>query len=192
MNRKLICTAATAALTLLAAPAFAQKATYKLDDTHTFVTFEVLHFGTSTVRGRFDGKTGTIDYDRSARRAAIDVTIDMASINSGVVAFDKHLKSADFFDVEKHPKAHFVAQDIQFDGDKPARVTGQLTLLGKTGPVVLTAERFNCYDNPFFKQEVCGGDFSTTIQRSQWGMAYGLPGIPDSVRLTVQVEAVKQ
>jgi polyisoprenoid-binding protein YceI len=59
--------------------------------------------------------------------------------------------------------------------------------------VTLKATQFNCYMNPMFKREVCGGDFETTIQRSQWGMGWGLNmGAPDAVRLLVQVEAVKQ
>jgi polyisoprenoid-binding protein YceI len=58
--------------------------------------------------------------------------------------------------------------------------------------VVLKATNFNCYLNPRLQREVCGGDFETTIQRSQWGMSYGLPTIPDSIRLTVQIEGVKQ
>ncbi len=72
-------------------------------------------------------------------------------------------------------------------------MTGTLTLLGKTLPVTLRAAQFNCYQNPMFKREVCGGDFETTLQRSQWGMGWGLNmGMPDTVRLLVQVEAVKQ
>jgi polyisoprenoid-binding protein YceI len=72
-------------------------------------------------------------------------------------------------------------------------VAGQLTLLGKTLPVTLKATNFNCYQNPVLKREVCGGDFETTITRSQWGMGYGLDyGLPDNIRLLVQVEAVKQ
>lgn len=70
---------------------------------------------------------------------------------------------------------------------------GELTLRGKTNPVTLTATSFNCYDNPMPKREVCGGDFETTIQRSQWGITYGLDyGIPDSVRIVIQAEGVKQ
>jgi polyisoprenoid-binding protein YceI len=65
-------------------------------------------------------------------------------------------------------------------------------LRGVARPVTLTATRFNCYDNPILKREVCGGDFEATIQRSQFGMTYGLPGIPDNIRLLIQVEAVKQ
>jgi polyisoprenoid-binding protein YceI len=57
---------------------------------------------------------------------------------------------------------------------------------------VLKATRFNCFMHPALKREVCGGDFETTIQRSLWGSTYGLPGIPDNVRLLVQVEAIKQ
>ena len=191
MNRSLL-GAALAATLALAGTAHAQSATYNIDPTHTFVTFEVSHFGTSTVRGRFDKKEGSIQFDRAAKTGKLDITIDMASISSGVAPFDKHLQSADFFNVAAHPTARFTADGLSFDGDKLARINGTLTLLGKTGPVVLTASRFNCYDNPFFKRQVCGGDFETTIKRSQWGMVYGLPGIPDDVKLTVQAEAIKQ
>ena len=66
-------------------------------------------------------------------------------------------------------------------------------MMGKSNPVTLKANLFNCYQNPMFKREVCGGDFETTIKRSQWGVDYGLEvGIPDDVRLLIQVEAVKQ
>jgi polyisoprenoid-binding protein YceI len=72
-------------------------------------------------------------------------------------------------------------------------VQGKLTLMGRTHPVTLKANRFNCYQNPLFKREVCGGDFEATLQRSLWDITYGLPAIaPDSVRLLVQVEAIRQ
>jgi len=73
-----------------------------------------------------------------------------------------------------------------------AEVTGPFTLLGKTHPVTLKALRFNCFEHPRLKREVCGGDFETTIQRSQWGMGYAIPAIPDAVKLIIQVEAIKQ
>jgi len=183
--------AATACLLALGT-ASAQSATYAVDPTHTFVTWEALHFGTSTSRGRFDKKEGTIEFDRAGKTGKIEVTIDMASINTGVAPFDNHLRSKDFFDVANHPTARFVANGLSFDGSNVSQVTGSLTLLGKTGPVVLKAVRFNCYMHPFLKREACGGDFETTLQRSLWGSSYGLPGIPDNVRLTVQVEAIRQ
>lgn len=186
-------TVAATALAAAALGAQAQSATYALDPTHTFVTFEIGHFGTSTNRGRFDKKSGTVQFDRAARTGKLEVTIDTGSINTGVAAFEKHLQSKDFFNVAEHPTAKFVSEKFSFAGDKVSEVAGQLTLLGKTYPVTLRATNFNCYDNPMLKREVCGGDFETTIQRSQWGMDWGLKmGVPDNVRLVVQVEAIKQ
>jgi polyisoprenoid-binding protein YceI len=184
---------ATAALAATAIGAQAQGATYALDPTHTFVTFEIGHFGTSTNRGRFDKKSGNVQFDRAGKAGKLDVTIDTTSINTGVAPFDKHLQSKDFLNVAEHPTAKFVSEKFSFSGDKVSEVAGQLTLLGKTQPVTLKATNFNCYDNPMLKREVCGGDFETTIQRSNWGMDWGLKmGFPDNVRLVVQVEAIKQ
>lgn len=191
MKKLILALAATASLASFG-PAQAQTTTYTVDPTHTFVTWEALHFGTSTSRGRFDKKEGTVQIDRTAKTGTVDITIDMASISTGVAPFDGHLKSKDFFDVANHPTARFQATGFSFDGTKVSAVKGTLTMLGKTQPVELKANRFNCYDNPMLKREVCGGDFETTIQRSLWGSTYGLPGIPDNVRLLVQVEAVKQ
>ncbi|MBN8504312.1 MAG: polyisoprenoid-binding protein [Burkholderiales bacterium] len=190
MKKTLIVAAALAA----AGAASAQSATYAIEPTHTFVTFEVKHFnfGFSTSRGRFDKKDGSITIDPAAKTGKVEVNIDMASISTGVPAFDKHLKSADFFDAEKHPTAKFVGDKIEFDGSKVKSVSGTLTLLGKTGPVTLTADQYGCFDHPRLKVQVCAGDFSTSIKRSQWGMGYGLQVLPDDVRLVIQVEAVKQ
>ncbi len=175
-----------------AVAAQAEPASYLIDPSHTFVTFEVQHFGTSTARGRFDKKEGTVQLDRAAKTGKVDLNIDTASITTGVGPFDAHLRKPDFLGVEQHPSAHFMGDKFRFDGDKLVEVSGALTLLGKTHPVTLKASNFNCYDHPMLKREVCGGDFETTILRSQYGMNYGLPRIPDSVRLVVQVEAVKQ
>lgn len=193
MSHRFVFATLAAAVTLAASAPQAQAATYGIDPTHTFVTFEATHFGTSTNRGRFDKKEGTVQFDRAAKTGRIDITIDTSSINTGVAPFDKHLRSKDFFNTDEHPSARFVADQLRFDGDKVSAVTGTLTMLGKTLPVALTAQRFNCYDSPMLKREVCGGDFETTIQRSQWGMNWGLNmGVPDSVKLVIQVEAVKQ
>lgn len=190
--RPIPCSLACAALLLAFGTVAAQPATYSIDPTHTFVTFEVVHFGTSTARGRFDKKEGTIEFDRAGKTGKVDITIDMGSISTGIPPFDSHLKGKDFFDVANHPSARFVASGLTFDGNKVSQVAGTLTMLGKTGPVLLKANRFNCYPNPIVKREACGGDFEATIQRSLWGSTYGLPGIPDTVRLVIQVEAFKQ
>lgn len=188
MTKTLLATA------LLAAAGFAQaqSATYAIDPTHTFVNFEAKHFGTSTLRGRFDRKEGTVQFDRAGKSGKAEITIDIASVSTGVGPLDGHLKSKDFFNAAEFASAKFVSDKFVFDGDKVTEVTGSLTMLGKSNPVTLKATNFNCYQNPMLKREVCGGDFETTITRSQWGMTYGVPGIPDNIRLLIQIEAVKQ
>ena len=182
--------AAAAALSLSAA---AQANTFAIDPTHTFVTYEIGHMGTSTNRGRFDRKEGTVQFDRAAKTGKVEITIDVASVDTGVAPLDKHLQSADFFDAARFPTARFVGDRFVFNGDKVSEVAGTLTLRGKTLPVTLKANHFNCYTSPMLKREVCGGDFETTVKRSQWGMNYGLEmGFPDAVRLIVQVEAIRQ
>ncbi len=181
-----------AALLATAGFAQAQSATYSVDPTHTFVTFEAKHFGTSTLRGRFDKKEGTVQIDRAAKSGKAEITIDITSVSTGVGPLDGHLKSKDFFDAASNPSAKFTADKFVFDGDKVTEVSGALTMMGKSNPVTLKATNFNCYQNPMFKREVCGGDFETTITRSQWGISYGVPGIPDNIRLLIQIEAIKQ
>jgi polyisoprenoid-binding protein YceI len=182
-----------AALSMLAGAAQVQAASYAIDPSHTYVTFEISHFGTSTNRGRFDKKEGTVEFDRAGKTGKVDLTVDTTSINTGFAAFNKHLQSADLFDVEKFPTMKFVADKFSFNGDKVTEVTGALTLMGKTNPLTLKATNFNCYDSPMLKREVCGGDFEAVLDRTQFGMNYGIDwGFPKNVRLVVQVEAVKQ
>jgi polyisoprenoid-binding protein YceI len=166
--------------------------TYKVEPTHTFVTWEAKHFGTSTSRGRFDKKDGTITIDAAAKKGNAEITIDMKSMNTGVAPFDKHLTGKDFFNADEFPTATFKGDQFKFDGDRVTEVAGTLTMLGKTNPVTLKASGFGCYMSPMIKRQVCGGDFETTIARTQWGMNYGVPGIPDNIRLVIQIEAIKQ
>ena len=183
----------TAAAALLAGASQANAATYAIDPSHTFATFEIGHQGTSTNRGRFDKKEGKIEFDRAAKTGSVDITLDISSINTGTAGFDKHLQSADIFNAAAFPTAKFVSTSMTFNGDKVAEVAGNLTLLGKTNPVTLKASQFNCFMSNMLKREVCGGDFEATIDRTAFGLNYGVDwGFPKNVRLVMQVEAIKQ
>jgi len=191
--RKTLTLLAAAATLSTAAVGSAFAAEYAIDPTHTFATFEIGHFGASVNRGRFDKKDGKIVFDRAAKTGSVDISFDVASVNTGTAAFDKHLQSPDILDAVKYPKARFVSTQFVFDGDKVSAVEGQLTLLGKTQPATLKANQFNCFQHPMLKREVCGGDFETTIDRTAFGVNYGVDwGFPKAVRLVLQVEAVKQ
>jgi polyisoprenoid-binding protein YceI len=183
----------TAAAALLAGASQVQANTYMIEPTHTFATFEIGHMGTSTNRGRFDKKEGTVVYDRVAKTGKVDITLDITSINTGTPTFDKHLQSPDLFNAAQFPTAKFVSTSMTFNGDKVSEVVGSLTMLGKTNPVTLKATNFNCYNHPQLKREVCGGDFEATLDRTAYGMNFGTNfGVPKDVRLTIQVEAIKQ
>lgn len=190
MSKLLLAT--TLGLSACVFQAHAQNAAYEVEPDHSFVTFEVVHNKTSTTRGRFDSITGTIELDQAAKKGLATIQIDPNSINSGSKGFDEHLRGKDFFNTEKFPDASFRSTEFSFDGNQVSHVSGVLTLLGIENPVVLKANNFNCYQNKRTQRDICGGDFEATIKRSQWNMDFGLPGIPDSVRLIIQIEAIKK
>ena len=193
MRTSFIALATAAAAVLSTSVAQAEPATYAIDPSHTFATFQISHFGASVNRGRLDKKEGTVQFDRAGKSGKVDVTFDTGSINTGTPAFDKHIKSADMFNAEQHPTMRFVSDKFVFDGDKVSSVEGKLTMLGKTQPLTLKANQFNCYQSPMLKREVCGGDFEGTLDRTAFGMDYGVQfGFDKNVRIVVQVEAVKQ
>ena len=168
-------------------------ATYELDPHHTAVRFSVDHFGTSTNAGGFYNLSGTFEYAPKDKKGFIGLTIPMGSLDTGIKAFDGHLKSADFFNVKKYPTAYFKSTAWQFEGDKVKSVKGDLTLLDKTHPVTLTATKFNCYDSPMLGAEACGGDFETIIDRTKWGITtFADGGMMKDIKLSIQVEGSKK
>lgn len=167
-------------------------AEYKIDSNHANARFAANHFGTSTNTGGFYGLTGTVSYDAKAQTGSVDVVIPMSALNTGLPGFDKHLKSKDFFNAEKFPEMRFQSTKWHFQDGKVAAVDGNLTLLGQTHPVTLKAKQFNCYLSPMLKAQVCGGDFEAVIDRTQWGMNYGVAfGMTKEVKLDIQIEASK-
>ncbi len=174
-----------------AGAAAAEPATFAIDPGHSVVTFEALHLGTSTHRGRFQVKDGSIVLDRAAKTGKADVAIDIASVSIASSSLENFLKGERAFNTAQNPTARFVGDAFTFDGAKVASVAGTLTILGKSQPVTLKATRFNCYENGQLKREVCGGDFEATIQRSQFGLGFAPTAVPDDVHLLIQVEGIR-
>ena len=188
MHKSIVAATLAAAATV----AVAEPATFAVDPQHTVVTFEILHFGTSTHRGRFQTKEGSVTLDRAAKTGKADITVDVSTVSVPVASLENALKGERVFNVAQNPAARFVGDSFTFDGAKVASVAGTLTIMGKSQPVTLKAVRFNCYENSQIKREVCGGDFETTIQRSQFGLGF-LPTVaPDDVKLLIQIEAIRQ
>jgi len=178
--------------TLLAASATsAIAASYNIDPTHTYPSFEADHMGLSVWRGKFDKTSGTVTMDRAARTGALDVTIDAGSIDFGFDKMNTHAKGADMFNVEKFPTVTYKSKSFKFDGDKLVGVEGELTLLGVTRPVALKVDKFNCIMHPRYKREVCGANATAEFKRTDFGLNYGTPAFAPEVKLAIQIEAIK-
>lgn len=186
----------TATGALAVAAAFAATAPeahpYRIDPTHTGVHWEVLHMGTSTSRGRFDSLTGQAAFE-PGRLLTVDITVQTASVSTGIPVFDRVLRGSSLLAVESHPQARFVSGEVRWaaDGVSPQALDGQLTLRGRTQPLVLHAQRWRCGNNPIFGREVCGGDFRASLSRSAFGLGFAGAMADDTVQLLIQVEAVR-
>ena len=168
-------------------------ATYALDRTHTFVTFEVLHFETATIRGRFGPLDGQAALDPVGRRGRVQVVVDTSQVSTGLPVLDALLRRADLLDVEAHPQAYFVGEAFEFDAQgRVTAVSGEFTLRGVGRGLKLQAQRWRCYLNPLYRRQVCGGDFVAEFKRSDFGITHSLPFVADAVRLLIQVEGIRQ
>lgn len=185
--------AALAVLLPLAVPhaSLAAVETYTIDPGHTYPAFEIGHFGYSLQRGRFDKTSGKVTLDTAARKGSVEVTIDAASVSTGHPKLEAHLRAEDFLDVAKYPTITFRGTDLGFEGENLKTVKGNLTMLGIAKPVTLTATQFRCAPHPMTKKQTCGGEFVTTIKRSEWGIKYALPVLADEMMLRINVEAVR-
>jgi polyisoprenoid-binding protein YceI len=178
---------------LLAAPlvARAQLESYTLDPYHTIPHFTLEYHGFGTIPGRFDKTTGKFSIDRAARKAGLEFTIETASINTGdgergsrPRSRDEHLRTADFFNVAEFPRMSFKSTNVKFNGDMPAEIEGQITLLGVSRPMTLKIDRWVCKDHAVYKRPTCGGNATGTLKRSEFGMKYGIPNVGDEIRLS--------
>jgi polyisoprenoid-binding protein YceI len=181
---------AAAVCATLTAPAFAAES-YTVDPRHTYPTFEINHFGWSTQRGRFNKSSGKIVLDRAAKTGSVDVTIETASVDTGLDKLEEHLRSEDFFNVAKYPTMTFKGKKMNFSGDVPVSVDGELTLLGVTKPLTLTINKFFCAPNAFAKKDACGADVTASLKRTDFGMTKYAPNLGDDVKLVISVEAFK-
>ncbi|HEX4508819.1 MAG TPA: YceI family protein [Burkholderiaceae bacterium] len=178
------------ALGMCCARVHAAPVTYRFDTDHTFVTFEVRHFGTSTLRGRFGPVAGEVEVDRQARTGDLRLRIPVGSLDTGMATLDARLKEPDLLDAKGYPEAYFIAQRFRFEGDRIAEVRGEFILRGTSEPLSLVARRFGCRRDERSKAEVCGGDFEGDVKRSRFGATFGEPFVSDDVHLVVQVEGV--
>jgi polyisoprenoid-binding protein YceI len=166
-------------------------ADYTIDPAHTYVSFAINHLGFSTMRGKFVRQSGSLQFDPAAKQASVTIEIDASSIDTGHGKRDAHLQSPDFLNAVENPTITFKSTGATWNGDKPATLTGDLTILGVSKPVTLTITSMVCGPNPFSKKETCGFDATASITRTDYGVNYGAPAIGEVLDLQIEVEAIK-
>ena len=166
-------------------------ADYTVDPGHTYVSFAINHLGFSTMRGKFNQQSGTLMFDAANKKAAVMIEIDAASIDTGHEKRDAHLRSPDFLNAVENPTITFKSTGVTWNGDKPATITGDLTILGVSKPVTLQVTSMNCADHPFSKKPTCGFDATGSIKRTDFGVNYGVPAIGEVLDLQIELEATK-
>ena len=185
-------TAALILATVAAAPALAAPETFAVDSTHTFPRFSYNHLGYSIQMSRFDKATGTVTLDKAAKAAAVDIVIDTKSVNTGSATFNEHIQGEDYLDTAKYPTATFKSTKVNFEGDKPASIEGNLTLKGITKPVTLTVTSFHAMPHPMMKKDAIGANATTKVKRTDFNMGKNVPYVGDEVTIDISLEAVKQ
>lgn len=164
---------AAAALSLLSVSAFA--ATWDIDSSHTAAKFSVKHMMVSDVQGTLGRVTGTIDLDdKDVTKSKVDLSIAIDP-QTQEPKRDTHLKSPDFFDAEKFPKATFKSSKVEKAGDNKLKVTGALTLKDVTKDVTLDVTLTPEVVNPFTKAPTRGAIATATINRTDWGLKWNAP-----------------
>lgn len=172
------------------APAFAAPETFALDGNHSFPRFSYSHFGLSTQLSRFNKTTGTLTLDKAAKTGAVDVVIDMKSVDTGSTLFNSHIQGEDFLDTAKFPTATFKSTKVVFDGDKPTSIEGNLTIKGVTKPVTLKVGNYLNMAHPMLKRDAIGADASVTVKRTEFNAGKYAPYVGDDVTITIAVEAI--
>ncbi len=164
-------------------------ANYTIDPGHTYVSFAINHLGFSTMRGKFNQQSGSMTYDPASKKASVTIEIDAASIDTGHEKRDEHLRSPDFLNTVENPTITFKSTKASWNGDTLSSVSGDLTVMGVSKPVTLKVEAVNCGKHPFNNKQVCGFDATGSINRNDFGVTYGSPGVGDVMDLQISVEA---
>ncbi len=171
---------------------------WQIDPAHTHIHFSVRHLMISTVRGRFNEFSGTIEFDENnPLNSTVDLTINAASIDTREQKRDDHLRSPDFFEVEKYPHITFKSKRIEQTGDKTGHLIGDLTIRDVTKEVTLDVEYAGQAKSPWGATSA-GFTASAPINREdfglKWNQALETGGflVGDKIKIDIEVELIEQ
>lgn len=165
--------------------------TYTIDPDHSYVLYQVSHFGFSVQTGKWP-VNGTLELDeKTPKNSKINVNISVDKLDTGNPELDQHLKGPLFFDVTKYPTATFQSDKVTLTGKDRATVQGTLTLHGVSKPITLNVMLNKIGTSLITNKPTAGFNGKASLKRSDFGVSGLLPGISDDVNLNIQVEAYK-
>jgi polyisoprenoid-binding protein YceI len=172
--------------------------TWTIDPVHSEVSFTVRHMMISKVRGRFDTFEGTVVTGSDPLESSVTASIDLSSVNTGNEQRDGHIRSADFFEVDKHPHMTFQSTGVRAT-DEGFLLDGDLTLKGVTKPITLQLE-INGFGPDAYGGTRCGFSAQGELNRLDFGVSFNgpIPGVPggvavsDRVTINLEIEGVLQ
>jgi len=183
----------------LLAPLHALAATYNIDPAHTTIGFKVKHLMISNVKGVFEKFKGTVNIDeKDITRSKVDISIEMASVNTSIAKRDDHLRSPDFFDVARFPTMTFVSTRVEKAGADALKVTGDLTIKGVTRKVILNVEGPTGEIKSPQGDVKRGASATATVNRQDFGVSWSkrLDGggvvVADDVHISIDTELARQ
>lgn len=194
MYKTPFCYTALAVISLVSTAALSQTSTWKIDPVHSGIEFQIRHFGVSNVRGSFSKPTGTVRLDeKDITKSSVEASIDANTVSTRETKRDEHLKSPDFFDIQKNPTLTFRSTSLSSDGGK-LQMVGDLTLGGVTKSVTLFV------DGPSAPQKGSGGAIVSGLSATgslrrtdfNFGSKYGPPLLGDDIKFTIDLEMTKQ
>lgn len=164
---------------------------YQIDHSHSAVTFEIGHLGVALTPGRFNDFSGSYSFNETDMSdIEVSLTIDASSIDTNNEDRDKHLRSPDFFDARQYPEITFTSTGFEGNADTGTLI-GEMTMLGKTMPVEFAVTKIGEGDDPWggYRHGLVA---ETTINRSDFGMDYFIPGVSDETFIKVFIEGIRQ
>jgi len=184
---------------LLAIPHFSFAENWKIDPVHTAVEFKIKHLMISWVKGTFTDVQGAVIFDEAEpEKAAVNIQIATASVDTGNKKRDDHLRSPDFFDVASYPVMSFVSKEVTVANGIPTQINGELTLHGKTRAVTLDVEEFSPTITDPWGNTRRGASASAAINRKDFGLTWnkaleaGGVVVGEEVRINLEVELIKE
>lgn len=170
-------------------PAFAAPIKYAFDQSHTYIQFHISHLGYSTTIGLLTKYDGTVMFDeKNPENSSVEISFDPKGIRTISEKLDEHLQDASFFNTEKFPTVTFKSTNVHVTKDQMADVTGDLTLLGVTKPVVLKMKLNKMGIHPMQNKKSLGFSGEAMLKRSDFGMDKHIPAIGDDVKITIETE----